>query len=77
MAVSAYVFIEATPGKSKDVAKKIGGLPGVKSVHVVTGPYDVIAFAEAADIHQLGELIIARIQGTSGVLKTMTSVVAE
>lgn len=77
MSISAYVFIEATPGKSKEVAKKIGGLQGVKSVHVVTGPYDVIVFAEAKDIHQLGELVIARIQGSPGVLKTMTSVVAE
>lgn len=73
MSISAYIFIEATPGKSKEVAKKVGELTGVKSVHVVTRPYDVIAFAEAPDVHQMGELVIARIQNSPGVMKTLTS----
>ena len=75
--ISAYVLVEASPGKAKELADKMKGITGVKSVHVVTGPYDIIIHAEAQDLHQLGELVIARLHTLGGVMKTTTPVVAD
>ncbi|MBI3743825.1 MAG: Lrp/AsnC ligand binding domain-containing protein [Chloroflexi bacterium] len=39
----AYILIEATIGKARDVAAKMKQVPQVKQCFLVTGPYDVIA----------------------------------
>jgi DNA-binding Lrp family transcriptional regulator len=75
MAISAYVFIESTPGKPSQVAEAVAKLPGVQMAHAVTGSYDVIAFVEAKDVNALGELISTRVHRVPGVLKTTTNVV--
>ncbi len=43
MALSAYIFIESTPGKISQVVEAVAKLPGAKMPHAVTGSYDVIA----------------------------------
>lgn len=77
MAVSAFVFLECTAGRAKDVAKQVALIPGVTLSHAVTGPHDVIAFVEGPDINALGMTIISKIQAVSGVLRTTTNVVVE
>ncbi len=77
MAVSAFVFLECTAGRAKEVAKQVSNIPGVKLSHAVTGPHDVITFVEGADINALGVTIISKIQAVSGVLRTTTNVVVE
>lgn len=77
MAISAYVFIESTPGRASQVAGAMVKLPGVKMAHPVTGSYDVIAFVEAKDVAALGEFISTRVHRVPGVLKTTTNVVVE
>lgn len=76
MAVSAYVFVECTQGKSLEVSKKLSAVDGVTSCHAVTGPVDVIAFVEAPDINEIGKFIVDKIQSTQGVLRTSTNIVA-
>jgi DNA-binding Lrp family transcriptional regulator len=77
MAISAYIFIEASVGWAIQVAEAVGKLPGVKMAHPVTGAYDVIAFVEAGDMSHLGKLISDRFHRLPGVLKTTTNVVVE
>ena len=77
MNISAYVFIEASQAKAKEVCREIVTIEGVKSAHAVTGPYDVIAQIEASDISVLGEFVVAKIQSVPGVIRTLTNVVAE
>jgi DNA-binding Lrp family transcriptional regulator len=74
---SAYILIEALPGKGMDLVNMIKEIKGVISVNLVTGPYDVIAFAEAADLKSLGELIVKRIQSTGFVARTLTCITVE
>jgi DNA-binding Lrp family transcriptional regulator len=74
---SAYILIEALPGKAIELINSIKGLKGVMSVHLVTGPYDVIAFAEAPDLKALGELIVKKIQATNCVARTLTCITVE
>jgi DNA-binding Lrp family transcriptional regulator len=38
----------------------------------VTGPYDVIARAEAESMDELGRMIVSRIQSVKGVTRTLT-----
>ncbi len=74
---TAYILIEALPGKGIDLVNIIKEIKGVKTVHLVTGPYDVIAFVEAADLKSLGELIVKRIQATGFVARTLTCITVE
>lgn len=77
MSVSAYVFIETAQARAKEVNKSVKKIEGVKYCNAVTGPYDVIAFVEASDISILGEFVVAKIQNISGVIRTLTNVVAD
>lgn len=70
--VEAYVLIQAQVGKAADVADAVGKIPGVRFADVVTGPYDVVVRAEAAEIDGLGKLIVAKVQAVVGVTRTLT-----
>jgi len=75
--VYAYVLATATIGKVKRVAKELSKIKGVKSVHVVTGPYDIIAFIEAEDLNTLSNVIIENIHRIKGIVDTTTAVVVD
>ena len=77
MAVKAFILIDTSPGKARDVAAKIRGGAGVSVAHAVTGPHDIIAIAEAADVTSLGELVVQKIQSVVGVNRSLTSIVAD
>ena len=70
--VEAYVLIRAEVGTSATVADAVGKILGVRLAEVVTGPYDVVVRAEAADINGLGELVVAKVQAVVGVTRTLT-----
>ena len=52
--VTAYILIQTEVGKAAKVAKDILDITGVQQAQAVTGPYDVIARAEARNIDELG-----------------------
>lgn len=70
--VQAYILIQTDVGKSRAVAAAVAQLEGVTSCEDVTGPYDAIARIEAEDLDTLGSLVIAKIQQTAGVSRTLT-----
>jgi DNA-binding Lrp family transcriptional regulator len=70
--VQAYILIQTEVGKAAAVATEIAALPGVVTAEDVTGPYDVIVRAEAADVDELGQLVVARVQGVAGITRTLT-----
>jgi len=70
--VEAYVLIQAEVGRSAEVADAVRKIPGVRFADVVTGPYDVVVRAEAAEIDGLGKLIVAKVQAVVGVTRTLT-----
>ena len=79
MATRAYILIEAAVGKAKRVAEGVTGMSfpnaRVVSVDAVTGPYDVIALLEAADLDRLGTAITEGLQEVDGVQHTTTCLV--
>ncbi len=70
--VQAYILVQTEVGKAAAVAEEIAGIPGVISAEDVTGPYDVIVRAEAADVDQLGQLVVAKVQSAVGITRTLT-----
>jgi len=77
MSVKAFILIDTSPGKAREVAAKIRGVAGVSVAHAVTGPHDIIAIAEAGDVTSLGELVVQKIQSVTGVNRSLTSIVAD
>lgn len=70
--MQAYVLIQTDTGRAADVANAIRELAGVISTEAVTGPYDVIVFAEAEDVDALGQLVVTSIQPVEGIVRTLT-----
>ena len=70
--VEAYVLIQAEVGRSAEVADAVRKIAGVRFADVVTGPYDVVVRADAAEIDGLGELIVVNVQAVVGVTRTLT-----
>ncbi len=72
MNVSSYVLIQTEMDKARHVAEAIRSIEGVVVSEVMTGPYDVIAKAEAASMDQLGHLVVSQIQMVDGITRTLT-----
>lgn len=77
MPVKAFILIDTSPGKAREVATKLRQVPGVSVAHAVTGPHDIIAIADAPDVTALGELVVQKIQSVPGVNRSLTSIVAD
>jgi len=67
--------MQLAPGTAKGAAEAISKIRGVKMAHAVTGPFDVIAFAEVSNLSSLSDLVLSQIQKVDGVEKTQTAVV--
>jgi DNA-binding Lrp family transcriptional regulator len=72
MSVQAFVLIQTEVGRAADVAGEVRAIPGVISADDVTGPYDVIAKAEADSVDELGKMVVSRIQMAEGITRTLT-----
>ena len=77
MPVKAFILIDTSPGKAREVASKLRQVDGVSVAHAVTGPHDIIAIAEAQDVTALGALVVQKIQSVPGVNRSLTSIVAD
>lgn len=73
--VSAYILILTQVGQAAEVASAVSKIEGVEAAEDVTGPYDVIVRARAADIDELGRMIVAKVQAVEGVDRTVTCTV--
>ena len=69
--VEAYILIQ-TAVNSAHVAVDIRGIEGVDQADDVSGPYDVIVRASAADMDMLGKLVVSKIQSVEGISRTLT-----
>jgi DNA-binding Lrp family transcriptional regulator len=70
----AYVLIETSVGKTKDVVLGIRklNLEGIEEVNLVTGPYDVIAVVEGTDLTEISNLVTSKIPTVGGIERTVT-----
>lgn len=75
--VEAFVLLEAKAGAAMELVRQLKGVPGVRSVHAVTGPYDVIVHVEAPDVRALGQFVVSRVQAPAQVSRSITCIVVE
>ena len=47
-------------------------MDGISSADDVTGPYDVIAKAEAETVDELGRMVVSKVQMIDGITRTLT-----
>ena len=70
--VNAYILIQTEVGKAQQVTDQVRAIEGVTSVGPVTGPYDVIARAEAIDLDMLAKGTVMPMQELEGITRTLT-----
>jgi DNA-binding Lrp family transcriptional regulator len=70
--VHAYVLIQTEVGRAAHVAQELSRIAGVLVADGVTGPYDVIAQAEAPSMNELGRMVVRDMQQIEGVTRTIT-----
>jgi DNA-binding Lrp family transcriptional regulator len=66
------IRVVADGGKAGSVARECSQITGVLKADTVIGPYDVIVFAEARSVDELGKFVVARIQMVEGITRTPT-----
>ena len=66
------MLIQTDVGKAAQVAHQVGSVEGVVVAEGVTGPYDVIARAEAGSMNELGRMVVRDIQQIEGITRTIT-----
>jgi Lrp/AsnC ligand binding domain len=69
--LEAYILIESHLGKAAIVAAQVRAVPGVSETEILTGPYDVVARAQALDMDELAKRT-SQIQALPGVMRTAT-----
>ncbi|UCE09487.1 MAG: Lrp/AsnC ligand binding domain-containing protein [Candidatus Thorarchaeota archaeon] len=67
------ILIRARAGTLWNTCELVEKVDGVTRAHVVTGPYDIIAYADIPSLENLKELI-KRIHEVEGVLHTGTCI---
>lgn len=74
MAAKAFVLIETEVGKTKEVVTALQNqkTKEIKSVDLVTGPYDVITVVEHDDFNAIGGLVTEKIHPIPGIKRTVT-----
>jgi len=70
--IHAYVLIQTDVGNAAQVAQQVSALEGVVVAEGVTGPYDIIARAEAASMNELGRMVVRDIGQIEGITRTIT-----
>ena len=71
--MEAYIFINSRPQILWQITKAALRIEGIKMAHAVTGQFDVIAYAEFANMDMLRK-IIDRVRSLEGVQRTQTAV---
>ena len=73
LVVEAYIFVNSDPGALRLITEAIMAIEEVKMAHVVTGQFDVVAYAEFPNMDVLRE-IIDKVRSLKGIQRTQTAV---
>ena len=72
--MEAYILVNSVPKMVWEIAEAAVKIEGVKMAHAVTGQFDVIAYAEFANMDALRE-IMGKFMSLNGVQRTQTAIV--
>ena len=71
----AYILMETTVGRSREVVTALSHMKGIKTVDTVTGPYDIIVVIEGETLNEIGDLVTQQIHPVAGISRTVTCLV--
>ena len=74
MTIKAYVLIVTDPGKTKHVFEELHKLNGIREVHEVMGPYDIVAEIAAENLQDIPPILGDQIRPIEGVQSTTSLV---
>jgi DNA-binding Lrp family transcriptional regulator len=72
--VRAHVLVTAEPKLASRVVAELAAVPEVRTLHSVSGSFDMIVIVEAPSIEEL-DLLLDRIGALEGVDRTMSSII--
>jgi DNA-binding Lrp family transcriptional regulator len=72
--VRAHVLVTVEPKLAARVVAELGAIPEVRTVHSVSGSFDMIVIVEAPSIEEL-DLLLDRLGALEGVDRTMSSII--
>lgn len=75
MAAKAYVLIRTAPGMTRGIYEALLSSPPVRSVEIITGPYDLIVAIEGASADEILASILRDIRPAAGIRDTLTCLV--
>jgi DNA-binding Lrp family transcriptional regulator len=75
MSDKAFLLIETATGHAKEVIDNMKQVGKVKSVDLVSGPYDIIAVIEAKSKNDIGGIVAKQIYPIPGILRIVTCLV--
>lgn len=75
MAAKAYVLLRTAPGLTKAIMSSLKISPRVRSVEMITGPYDLIVAIEAATTKEILTTVMNHIRPAAGIRDTVTCLV--
>ncbi len=75
--VGAYILVKTTVGKMRDVHENLGKMDGVRDTHMVTGPYDIVVFAEADELSTIVSTLMDKVRKVDGIVDTTTCILME
>ena len=73
----AYCLVSIAPGKEHDVDSELAKVRGIIEIYPLWAKYDMLLKIEAADFHEIGELVGERVKKTQNVIDTKTLLVPE
>ena len=75
--VGAYILIKTTVGKMRDVHKDLSNMKDVRDAHMVTGPYDIVVFAESKELSSIVSTLMDRVRSIDGIVDTTTCILMD
>ncbi len=72
--MKAYILINAKLGKTNEVLAKLKKIPGIITVAVITGEYDIIVRVETADMNEMYNRT-QEVHLIDGIIETTTSII--
>lgn len=72
--VRAHVLVTVEPKLAAKVVAELGSIPEVRTLHSVSGSFDMIVIVEAPSIEEL-DLLLDRVGALDGVERTMSSII--
>jgi DNA-binding Lrp family transcriptional regulator len=75
--MKAYILITTQTSQVKQALASVREISQVKAADPVTGPFDIIALIEGADMKEIGDIVVNEVQKAPGISRTLTCLVVE